>query len=57
MKDSISQLRLRAQILRKERAIGIFPGGDSMVDVHPKVTVDLNYTVRRPHGLVRFVIQ
>lgn len=37
MSDTISQLRLRAKIIRKERSIGVFPGGDSMVEVHPKV--------------------
>lgn len=38
MIDTVSQLRLRARILRKDRAIGVFPGGDSMVSVHPKVS-------------------
>jgi IMP and pyridine-specific 5'-nucleotidase len=37
MTDTISQLRLRAKIIRKERSIGVLPGGDSMVEVYPKV--------------------
>ena len=37
MTATVAQLRLRAKILRKDRAIGVFPGGDSMVSVHPKV--------------------
>jgi hypothetical protein len=38
MKDTIMQLRLRAKVLRKDRAIGVFPGGDEMALTHPKVT-------------------
>lgn len=37
MSETVSQLRLRAKILRKDRSIGVFPGGESMVKAHPKV--------------------
>ena len=30
MNDSIAELRLRAKFLRKEKAVGIFPGGSEM---------------------------
>jgi IMP and pyridine-specific 5'-nucleotidase len=35
MSGSISQLRLRARIIRKERSIGIIPGGDEMLEKVP----------------------
>ena len=37
MTETVAQLRLRAKILRKDRSIGVFPGGESMVKLHPKV--------------------
>lgn len=37
MRDAIDTLKLRAKLLRKERAVGIFPGGDEMVSLVPKV--------------------
>ena len=40
MKSTVTQLRLRAKILRKDRAIGVFPGGEAMVSVHPKVKIN-----------------
>lgn len=40
MTETISQLRLRAKILRKDKAIGVYPGGDSMMSVHPKVAMN-----------------
>jgi IMP and pyridine-specific 5'-nucleotidase len=36
MKEAIEQMQLRAKVLRKERAIGVFPGGDAMAAVFPK---------------------
>lgn len=45
MLNTISQLRLRAKILRKDRAIGVFPGGESMVTVHPKVSLLFHLSV------------
>lgn len=30
MREAVSELKLRAQILRKERAVGVFPGGKEM---------------------------
>lgn len=35
MKESIEEMRLRARILRKERAIGVYPGGPEMAKVYP----------------------
>eukprot|EP01031_Cornospumella_fuschlensis_P032315 gene32315-39082_t len=36
MKDTIKELKLRAKILRKERAVGVFPGGVEMVKAIPE---------------------
>eukprot|EP01037_Dinobryon_pediforme_P018698 gene18698-18999_t len=36
MRDSIQRLHLRAKVLRKERAVGIFPGGDEMCSLVPR---------------------
>lgn len=36
MNEIMNQMRLRVQILRKDRAIGMFPGGDEMIDKFPK---------------------
>ena len=33
---TIVQMRLRARIIRKERAIGVIPGGDAMTMIYPK---------------------
>lgn len=35
MKEAVEELKLRARILRKERAIGLFPGGIEMVSKYP----------------------
>lgn len=35
MRDSIAELHLRAKLLRKERAVGVFPGGEAMVAAVP----------------------
>eukprot|EP00981_Chlorochromonas_danica_P011412 scaffold3999_cov196-Ochromonas_danica.AAC.8 len=36
MQDTIKELKLRARILRKDRAIGVFPGGSDMIRVYPE---------------------
>lgn len=36
MNDIMNQMRLRVRILRKDRAIGMFPGGDELIDKFPK---------------------
>lgn len=35
MKDSVKELRLRAKILRKDRSIGVYPGGKEMEKLVP----------------------
>jgi IMP and pyridine-specific 5'-nucleotidase len=35
MREAVSELKLRAQILRKERAVGVFPGGSEMTKKVP----------------------
>lgn len=35
MRDTVSELRLRAKILRKERSIGVYPGGKEMEKLVP----------------------
>lgn len=36
MRDTIQELHLRAAVLRKDRAIGVFPGGAAMSALHPE---------------------
>lgn len=36
IRASVNDLRLRAKVLRKERAVGVFPGGDEMTAIFPK---------------------
>ncbi len=36
MRDTVSELNLRAKILRKERAVGVYPGGKAMIAAVPK---------------------
>ena len=36
IRSSVSNLRLRAKVLRKDRAVGLYPGGDEMTAVVPK---------------------
>lgn len=36
MKKTVESMKLRAKILRKERAVGMFPGGDEMAALFPK---------------------
>lgn len=36
MNQTVEDLKLRAKILRKERAVGLFPGGDEMAAKFPK---------------------
>ena len=36
MIETVQQLRLRAKVLRKDRAVGVYPGGQEMISVYPK---------------------
>lgn len=36
MRATVSELNLRAKVLRKDRAVGVYPGGDEMLEVVPK---------------------
>ena len=36
MKRTCDEMHLRARVLRKERAVGMYPGGDELVKVYPK---------------------
>ena len=56
MRDTVSELKLRAKILRKERAIGVYPGGPDMIKTVP-IGKRINSTNRPPNQIISEMIQ